>query len=462
MMHSAQQPGEQMWPTELGLDEALMLATRLHRLNQLSDAETLYRRILEVAPDHPDALHFLGVLLHQRDQSDTAIDLIRRSIDLDPECPDRYNNLGNVLLERGRLVEATEAYQAAIARQPDHADTWNNLGALLREQRRFEEAAAAYQKAIEIDPRHVDAYNNYGNLLSRQGRLQEAITYYCKAITLVPNHRQSRKLLGVAYYTLGKLDAAAGVFRQWLQDEPGDPVATHLYAACSGHDVPARASDAYIESTFDDFAATFDAKLERLAYRAPQLIADALSKACASPCKRFNALDAGCGTGLCGPLIAPWVQRLSGVDLSSRMLAAARQRGVYAELIQAELTAYLHEHRDAFDLIVSADTLVYFGQLESVLVAAFHALRPNGLLIFTVEEAKGEGAVDGYHINPHGRYSHTRPYVCRILSAAGFVATAIDIAVLRTEGGSPVAGLVVTGCRIGASDTAGEPQASKQ
>ncbi|MHB8473111.1 MAG: tetratricopeptide repeat protein [Gammaproteobacteria bacterium] len=432
---------------ELSVGDALALAVRLHRLGQLDDAETLYRRTLDVTPEQSDALHFLGVLLHQRDQSDSAIDLIRRSIELDPAHADRHNNLGNVLVERGRLAEATEAYQAAIARRPDHADAWNNLGALLRELRRFDEAAVAYQKAIELDPGHVDAYNNYGNLLSRQGRVQEAIAYYCKAITLVPNHRQSRKLLGVAYYTLGKVDAAAEVFRRWLQDEPDNPVAAHLHAACSGRDVPVRASDAYIESTFDDFAATFDAKLERLAYRAPQLIADALAKLCVAHDKQFTALDAGCGTGLCGPLIAPWVQRLVGVDLSSRMLAAARKRDVYDDVVQGELTAYLNDHRNTFDLIVSADTLVYFGQLEAVLDAAFNALRADGLLLFTVEEAADDGNHNDFCINPHGRYSHTREYLRQALATAGFTAIAIDAAILRTEGGKPVAGLVVTGRR---------------
>ncbi len=439
--------------------DAVALAIQLHRHGRPDDAETLYRRILDCAPDQPDALHYLGVLLHQRDRSDAAVDLIRRSIDLDPGQPDRYNNLGNVLIERGRLAEAADAYQAAIARRPEHADAWNNLGALYRELGRYDAAADAYQKAIALAPDHVDAYNNYGNLLSRQNRVREAIAYYCKAITLVPGHPQSRKLLGIAYYTLGQIDAAAEVFRQWLNDEPDNPVGQHLYAACSGRDVPARASDAYVETTFDDFASTFDAKLERLAYRAPQLLADALARAHATPARRLDALDAGCGTGLCGPLIAPWVRHLTGIDLSSRMLAVAGQRGTYDALVRGELTACLCGYREAFDLILSADTLVYFGALAPVAAAAFQALRPGGLFLFTVEEADDDGA--GYRINPHGRYSHTRAYVAAVLAGAGFEAPAIEAAVLRTEGGIPVAGLVVSARRGLPADSAGAAQASE-
>jgi hypothetical protein len=56
-------------PTELSLSDALSLAIYLHRSEQWDDAELLYRRILEAAPEQPDALHFLGVLSHQRGRS---------------------------------------------------------------------------------------------------------------------------------------------------------------------------------------------------------------------------------------------------------------------------------------------------------------------------------------------------------------------------------------------------------
>ena len=439
-------PDGQQPLTELPLTDALALALHAHRTGHLDDAEALYRRILQADPDHPDALHFVGILSHQRGDSNAAINFIERSIALDPAQPDCYNNLGNVLLELERFAEATDAYQKAIALKPEHADAYNNLGAVLKAQGQLDEAGAAYLRAIEFDPEHVDAHNNFGNLLSIQGRVKEAVAYYCTAITLMPNHPQSRKLLGVAYYTIGQIDAAAQVFHQWLQEEPGNPVAQHMYAACSGQDVPQRASDAYIESTFDIFAASFDAKLGKLCYRAPELVAAALEQACAAPARRLSILDAGCGTGLCGPLIAPYARRLVGVDLSSGMLQRARARDVYDELVKAELQAYLADHANQFDVIISADTLVYFGALDGVFDVACRALKTRGLLVFTVEEA--HDAIVGYKINPHGRYSHESAYVQKMMVQAGFDVEAIDTAELRMEGGKPVAGLVVTGRKL--------------
>jgi predicted TPR repeat methyltransferase len=214
-----------------------------------------------------------------------------------------------------------------------------------------------------------------------------------------------------------------------------------MFAACGGGDVPSRASDAYVEKVFDDFASSFDSKLAHLSYQAPQLVAAMLADSGFHPSKSLDVLDAGCGTGLCGPLVAPYARRLIGVDLSGRMLAQARERGVYSELVKGELTAYLQQYRDAFDVIVSADTLVYFGALDDVFAAAAAALRPNGVLIFSVEEATDPRTAT-FAIESHGRYGHARRYLQEALMEAGFRAEIVR-AELRMESGVPVDGLVV-------------------
>ncbi len=220
-----------------------------------------------------------------------------------------------------------------------------------------------------------------------------------------------------------------------------------MLAACTGRSVPARASDGFVERTFDSFAASFESKLQKLSYRAPALVATMLEDSGLEESKRLDVLDAGCGTGLCGPLLAPYARRVIGVDLSDGMLAQAREKHVYDELTKAELTAYLREHPGAFDLIVSADTLVYFGALDDVVAAAAAALRPNGLFVFTLERATSAEPEGGYRLELHGRYSHGREYVERLLAAAGLRARIIHPE-LRTESGAPVAGLVVCAAKV--------------
>jgi predicted TPR repeat methyltransferase len=95
-------------------------------------------------------------------------------------------------------------------------------------------------------------------------------------------------------------------------------------------------------------------------------------------------------------------------------------------------------------VVLSADTLCYFGPLDAVSRAAAGALRSGGWLVFTVERADEAAAPQGHRINPHGRYAHTRAYVETTLAEAGFERCAVVEDVLRQEAGSPVHGLVVS------------------
>lgn len=429
-------------PRAVSIDEGMAIAMQCQKNGQLADAEALYRKVLEVSPDHPDALHYSGVLAHQQGRSDEAIALITRSLELAPNQPDWHSNLGIIFQDKGRFPEAIVAYQRALALRPDHANAHNNIGVLLRALGMNAEAEEAYRTAISLNPNQPDPYHNLALLLGATNRVPEAVTCYCKALTLKPEYPEVRRLLALAYCVIGQPEKAVTLCEEWLKAEPDDPFASHTLAAVSGRDVPARASDAYVQKVFDSFSASFEAKLAQLHYQAPALVAGRLVSAGLSPARALDVLDAGCGTGLCGPLVAPYARRLEGIDLSEGMLAHAREKNVYDELVRTELTAYLQDHHDAYDLIVSADTLVYFGALDDVAGAAAGALRSGGRLIFTVEEATEDAAPATYCIKPHGRYNHRAAYVGRVFADAGLE---VDIAraELRMENGLPVAGLVV-------------------
>jgi predicted TPR repeat methyltransferase len=435
--------GEPATPSRpLTLEEAVAVAILLQKHEQLVEARELYRRVLETDPNHPRALHYAGVLAHQQGRTSEAIALIEQSLSLAPDQADWHSNLGIIFQATGNAGAAIDAYRKAIAIDPGHANAHSNLGVVLRATGDPAAAEAAYRTAIRLNPEHIDAYTNLGILLDGLKRTEEAAACYCKVITLRPKHREARKLLALAHCTLGEIGEAVKILAEWLEEEPADPIALHLMSACTGRDVPPRASNGFIERTFDSFAATFEAKLERLSYRAPALVAAILEASDLEPAKRLAVLDAGCGTGLCGPLVAPYARRLVGVDLSSGMLARAKEKAVYDELTQAELTTYLRDNHGAFDLIVSADALVYFGDLAMVFAAAARALRPKGLFIFTLEHAVAAEPDVEYRLELHGRYSHTRDYVEQLLARLG-LQPEIHLAALRMEAGAPVPGLVI-------------------
>jgi predicted TPR repeat methyltransferase len=123
------------------------------------------------------------------------------------------------------------------------------------------------------------------------------------------------------------------------------------------------------------------------------------------------------------------------------MVEKARQRGGYDELVVAELTAYLQASLAAWDVVLCADTLVYFGDLLPVLSAAHATLRPGGWVAFTLEAMEGDQ--DRVELSSSGHYRHSRRHVERVLQTVGFGRVNIATSSLRKEVGKLVTGWVV-------------------
>ena len=87
----------------VSLDEAISIAIRLQQNDQWMAAGDIYRSVLDVAPDFPDAVHYSGVLAHQEGRSELAVELIERSLELEPDRADWHSNLAIVLRDRLEL-----------------------------------------------------------------------------------------------------------------------------------------------------------------------------------------------------------------------------------------------------------------------------------------------------------------------------------------------------------------------
>ncbi|WP_284615954.1 tetratricopeptide repeat protein [Aquabacterium humicola] len=432
-------------PVGADLAAALAAAIELLRSERLPEAEAALDALLACWPQQPDALHYLGVLRHAQGRADDAVTLVRQSLAVAPGNVGAWNNLGNILLLAQRFDEAAEAYEASVdAAQgtPEASRALDNLAVLYRRQGQAAAAERVARRAIELNPDDGDAWYRLSQSLLDQGQVREGLLANSRAVALWPRHQQARSDVLRALVLLGERQRAAALYREWLDEEPDNPVVQHLLAASSGESTPERASDAYVEQVFDSFAASFDAKLESLNYRAPSLVAQALREAVGEPAGDLQIADLGCGTGLCGPLLRPFAARLAGCDLSVGMLRQAQARRAYDQLHKAELGHYLRTQPDDFDVLVSADTLIYFGDLHAVMHDAHTALRAGGWLIFTVE-ALAENDPAPLQLQPHGRYAHRRSHVEQALAAAGLAPDAITAETLRTEGGKPVGGWLV-------------------
>ena len=425
-------------------EQILVQAMELHRGGQVAEARAAYERALALAPDQPDGLHLLGMLEGQFGSSERGIALIRRAIELNPSEPMFHNNLGNVFSELDRLDEAEPSYQRAVELDPGRYDARNNLGVLLSRTGRYDDGEKVFKELLEAAPGFTDARENLAYLYLRQKRLHEALTQCAIGLVTAPRHGGLRRLLGHAYVQWDMKDKAIELYREWLKEEPGHPEAQHYLTALTAERPPSRASDAYVQSVFDGFANSFDSKLAQLEYKAPELIGAEVARQLGAPAKAWRIADAGCGTGLCAAYLAPYAQSLVGVDLSIAMLHKAAARQVYDQLTQAELVEFLRLRPRAYDVLVSADTLCYFGALSDFAAAAHASLDAGGLLAFTVEADDDAAGVPDYTLHGHGRYSHRRGYVQDTLRGAGFEATALDEVILRQEVNRPVRGWLVT------------------
>ncbi|NOU13269.1 MAG: tetratricopeptide repeat protein [Methylococcaceae bacterium] len=427
---------------QISLAEALQLAIRLHQANEFEFAQDIYQKLLDVTPDNPDLLHFFGLLKHQRGFSEDGAELIKKALILLPDYVDAENNLGNIYLQTGQPELAEPRFRRVLELNPKLAAAYGNLGIALKDLDNYSEAIELLLKATQLEPENAYHYQNLGNVYRKLKQYPEAVNMFRKSLELRPFDSEAYRKLSLTFYFMGEIEHCIEVLDQWLSHDPENPTALHMHAAYSRSNTPSRASDAYVRQTFDGFAASFDAVLKRLDYRAPFLVEDALLQL--NPDTNWNLLDAGCGTGLCGALVRPLVKRLVGVDLSSKMLERANARGVYDELIEAELTAFYSQANAEYDAMTCVDTLCYFGDLTEVISASVNSLKPKGYFLFTLEKLEEDGAEKVFRLNLHGRYSHTEAYVRKTLTNAGFQILRIENSVLRKEGREQVLGLVVT------------------
>ena len=353
----------------------------------------------------------LGIVLSDLDQLDDAIICLAEAVRAEPDCSAFRLGLSTAQERAGDRVTAAATLRDGIARQP--GDVALRTAAVMTAMRRRDFAGAAMLAEAARREGVADAcvFGLLGHALSNLGRHEEATAAYCEAGRLAPE----------------------------------DPYVRHLVRAAGGLPSDRRAPAAYVETLFDGYAERFEQHLIGLGYRVPGLMrAQLLGRGELGP-----VLDLGCGTGLIGVVLSDLAcHPLVGVDLSGRMLAAAGEKQIYDELIQADIETVLGDPRRCWRTVLAADVLCYFGALEAVLGAVAARLEIGGRLLFSVEVlCDGDGASD-WLLRGQGRYAHTRDYVERCLVGAGLRIGAIRAEVLRQEGGRDVDGLLIVAERV--------------
>jgi predicted TPR repeat methyltransferase len=276
------------------------------------------------------------------------------------------------------------------------------------------------------------------------GDLAAAADLYAQAVQLSPGFASAWFALGEIRDRLGDRDGARAAFSQALAIDSADRHGAALQLARLGAADPAAvAVHTYVRTLFDQYAPRFDRALADLSYSAPAMLRDAVT---AHGTRFGTMLDLGCGTGLAGAAFRAHVDWLVGVDLSSKMVKAARAKGLYDRFAVAEIGAFLAaeiESGSKFHLVIAADVFAYIPDLTAIVSSVAEVLTPGALFCFTVETHEGEGAIVGAKM----RYAHSADFVRTAVADAGLTLLELRAASTRTENRIPVPGLLIVAQR---------------
>ncbi|MET3353284.1 UNVERIFIED_ORG: putative TPR repeat methyltransferase [Xanthobacter viscosus] len=290
----------------------------------------------------------------------------------------------------------------------------------------------------------LDRRLDWARAFLAEGDASACAELLAETVTDAPHFAAAWFLLGEARAALADRTGAAEAFERVRALDPDDALGAGLHLARLGA-APAEGamSAAYVRTLFDQYADRFDTALrDKLAYRGPELLFEALTRAAAARGRTLDfaeGLDLGCGTGLAGVLFATVVERLAGVDLSPAMLEKAAGLGLYARLEAGEMGAALEAVPEvSLDLILAADALCYVADLAPIFHAARRVLRADGLFAFTLETHEGDGVI----LRDTLRYAHSADHVRALAHAAGLAIVLLEAASTRAEKGVAVPGLV--------------------
>ncbi len=433
-------------------ENVLAEAKREHKKGNIEGAIALYQRLVSNNPGNKKARKELSALqqkagvtgskkqrqtdlkrltlLYQSGRHVAAKKEALRLVTLYPKQPLPLQIYGATCADEGDYEEAVKAYNRALLIEPNFIPVMNNLGTTLSNLGRLPDAKACFERAIAIDPKLSVLERNLGTVLLQMSRPEDAIPHFHRAMELEPQQLENYRRLGQAYADTGMAEQALRWYERALEISPESTVLQHHIDALTGT-TPASPPEQYISEYFDELAPSFDRKLTgSLRYSAPDQLRKMLNEL-SDPAPRTFArtIDLGCGTGLSGMAFADISGHLTGVDLSTRMLAQARGRNIYDNLLTGNLQSTLTDIQQRFDLFICADVLVYIGDPISLFEKIRDRATAGALFLLTTEHAES----GTFELLPTERYNHSKACIEDAATRCGMAIERFETIDLRLE-----------------------------
>ena len=391
-------------------------------------------RLAQTYKDEAVIFYYLGRLYLERGQDDKAWPAAIRAKELAPMSDEVRVVLGTLALKEGQTAnakiyfeKAEKGYKRVLELAPKNFDAHNNFAELLYKQKRTAEALEEYRQAVIINPKSAEVSNNLAVILRDCGDYEQALGLLFNAYVLKPELEQISINLAetLTLYQRQQPEEALKIAENWVRQAPENIFAEKTAAAFKGEDI--ENNQIYSEKLFDGFADNYELVVKNLGYSVPMAVGRALGNVKAS------VVDLGCGTGLVGEVIKGPGVTLTGVDISAKMLEAARAKNIYDRLVQSDVVEFLYNNHN-YDWAIAADVLGYIGDFKEF-AAAVSGIK----LIFTTELYDG---TEAYKVMPNGRYKHRQDYVENLLRDNGYTKISCKKMVLRKEDGKDVNGIL--------------------
>ena len=422
-----------------GTSESDLLEIAAEDIDQrrFAEAEARLRRFLEADHDNPRGLYLLSCVFSQTQRLEEAIATAERALLKRQDVAQLHLHLVDLHRAKGDTPQALRHAENAAALSPGEPDVQSTRGLLQLDLGQYQDAIRSFRIAVANNPFDLESKI----MLSVLAKLPEPAE---------GANAETQFAVGRSKTTEGAIHLRMA--HLWL--EAGLPeranTAANLAAACASApdeirnlrtetavmEKNTRAPSGYVRNLFDQFADNFDEYLVlRLGYSGPKILRHLATSFLGPPLPARDILDLGCGTGLAGSAFKPFARTLTGVDVSPQMLAKARSRAIYDTLVEADIEALPPTMAGPFDIVLAADVLVFFGDLERLFTEVRSRLRSGGHWLFTCERFEGEG-FQRKRVN--NRYRHSAGYLRQCAAAHGFVVESLIECVARHEAGQPV------------------------
>lgn len=204
------------FPNEL--EAHTSLGDMLRRESKFEDAGKAYDGAVALLPSiepyHWALFYQRGITFERSKQWDKAEADFRKALELEPDQPDVLNYLGYSFVELGRnLEEAEKMIEKAVEQRPEDGYIVDSLGWVLYRVGEFDRAVPHLEKAVELRPVDPIINDHYGDALWMVGRKIEAVFQWKRALSFEPEDdvaERIRKKLDVGLDVVIAEEEAAG------------------------------------------------------------------------------------------------------------------------------------------------------------------------------------------------------------------------------------------------------------